>query len=320
MYKNAIFVHTIYNKMKHELSQNLKEDPSDIRQSFSDLNIRLHCCRYWSLSEWDCTNMAIPFWRLYHNSISGASIKYKNTRIELTADKIVIIPPETPFSTCLASGKNNPEIERIAGSKMNYLSEIDELKKKNMVDHLFIHFNLRQNHDSIQPGIYEFPVTDFTSNLLHEIKLNSINAQMNYDFHLCLPIHILIFYYLSKIDDEKWQIRIIDRRVVRTSQFIEDNISGKISNKSLSEVSNMATNSFARLFKENTGMSVQQFIRKKRIEKSLILLHHSNKSIEEIAEECGFIDRHHFSKVFRVVMKIPPVSYKRRHIFLNIPF
>ncbi len=301
--------------MKNGIADNFKEDPSDIKQSFADINIQLHCCRYWMLSEWECTNMAFPFWRLYHNSISGASVYYKDICTNLITDKIIIIPPNTSFSTSLACRPEDSAKERIAGKRISSLAEIEELADKHMVDHLFIHFNLGLSYDSIHPGVYEFPVTGFTSSMLQEIKNNSINNSVNYNFHAGLPVQILILYLLKQIPDDKWKSRNMDKRVIKAYDFIENNINQKLSNKALAEKANMAVNSFARLFKENAGVTIQQYAQKKKIDKSLVLLHHSNKSIDEIANECGFIDRHHFSKVFKQVMKMPPVFYRQRLTF-----
>lgn len=298
--------------MKHQLVDRFKEDPADIKQTFMDISIQLHCCRYWMLSEWEFTNMAFPFWRLYHNSISGASVYYKDIRTFLIPEKIIIIPPNTSFSTSLVCEPENADAERIVGKRIGSLPEVGELAAKRMVDHLFIHFNLGQSHDNILPGIYEFSISDLSSSLLNEIKTNCIRNGADYSFHAGLPVHMLILHLLNQIPEDKWKLYNTDKRVTKAHNFIEKNINQKLSNKSLAERSNMAVNSFARLFRENTGLSVQQYVQRKRIDKSLMLLHHSNKSIDEIASECGFIDRHHFSKVFKQVMKMPPVFYRRR--------
>lgn len=40
-----------------------KIDPSENKQSFLNIPITIHCCRYWMFQEWEFTNMAFPFWR-----------------------------------------------------------------------------------------------------------------------------------------------------------------------------------------------------------------------------------------------------------------
>ncbi|MBN2812689.1 MAG: helix-turn-helix transcriptional regulator [Bacteroidales bacterium] len=301
--------------MKQELVRNVKEDPADIRQYFSEINIKLHCCRYWMLSEWECSDMAFPFWRLYHNSISGASVYYKGVQTDLTADRIIIIPPNTAFSTSLSCKPDERHKESIRGKRITNLSAVDTLPDKQMVDHLFVHFNLGLSYDSMQPGVYALPVNPFILSLLQKIKSNTVINPVNYNFFAGLPVHTLIMLLLDQIGYESWQLYKMDKRVLKAHDYIERCIDQKLTNNMFAERYHMAVNSYARLFKENAGVSIQQYIQKKRIEKSLMLLHHSDKSIEEIASACGFVDRQHFSKVFKQVMKMPPVFYRRRLTF-----
>jgi AraC-like DNA-binding protein len=301
--------------MREELSNSMKVDPSDIKQSFTEINIKLHCYRYWMLSEWECANMAFPFWRLYHNTIEGASLKYRGITTGLTQDKVLIIPPDTSFSTSLKGISGDAFKESIIGKRISNIEEIADLEKKGMVDHLFIHFNLGIPFDSIQPEIYEFRVDGYIAKLLDRIKENNICVSNAYDLIECATINCLILSLLSKIPKGRWESSYLDKRILKTINFIENNIKEKLTNNKLADMINMAANSFARLFKENTAISLQQYIQKRRIEKALMMLHHSIMSIEEIASECGFFDRHHFSKVFKQVMKMSPVFYKRHLTF-----
>lgn len=301
--------------MKQETVRNVKEDPSDIRQYFSEIKITLHCCRYWMLSEWECSDMAFPFWRLYHNSIPGASVYYQGVRTDLTADRIIVIPPNTAFSTSLACKPGERPADSIRGKRITSLPAVDTLADKHMVDHLFVHFNLGLSYDSLQPGVYAFPVDPFVFALLQKIKSNTITNPVHYNFLTGLPVHALIMVLLDQVGAGRWRLGKMDKRVLKAHDYIEHCIDQKLTNNMLAEKYHMAVNSFARLFKENAGVSIQQYIQKKRIEKSLMLLHHSDKSIEEIASACGFVDRQHFSKVFKQVMKMPPVFYRRRLTF-----
>jgi AraC-like DNA-binding protein len=74
----------------------------------------------------------------------------------------------------------------------------------------------------------------------------------------------------------------------------------------------MATNSFARLFKNIMQLTVQQYIQQKRIEKAIMLFHHSSLEIDEISGECGFYDRHHFSNVFKKQTGFAPAKYRKK--------
>lgn len=301
--------------MSGELSDRLKYDPSDIRQTFPDISIKLHCCRYWLLMEWECINMAFPFWRLYYNTIGKASVAYKGVNYYLTPNQIMLIPPNTSFSTSLRDRAEEHFKESIVGRKVQNFRELEKIKDRYIADHLFIHFNLGIPCDLLQPGVYTFPVDKKMIDSLNAIKKFNISSKNSFDFTTYATINSLIFGLLKRVPKDKWETPNLDKRVSNALIFIEQHIGQRLTNEKLSAKANMVKNSFARLFKENTGLSLQQYIKKKRIEKALILLHHSTASIDEIANQCGFYDRHHFSKVFKELMEMSPVSYKKHLIF-----
>jgi AraC-like DNA-binding protein len=301
--------------MSNEVADRLKYDPSDIRQTFPDITLRLHCCRYWMLMEWEFDNLASPFWRLYYNTIETASVIFKGVTTALDRRQIIVIPPNTPFSTKLKEVTGLKVSETIARKKIMSQLEVEELKSGTASDHLFIHFNLGIPFDLLEPNIYTFSVGEKEALLLNQIKQFCIDGGNSFDFSTSAAINSLILGLLNDIPHKKWEILKLDKRVTNAINYIESHLDEQITNGQLSGKSNMAENSFARLFRENVGITIQQYIKKKRIDKALILLHHSQSNIEDIASQCGFTDRFHFSKVFKETMGISPVSYKKQLIF-----
>lgn len=300
--------------MSGEVSDRLKYDPSDIRQFFPDINIRLHCCRYWMLKEWECINMAFPFWRLYYNTFGSASVEYKGVITHLDSGHILIIPPNTSFSSSLKGSSGINLKESIIGKKIESDDDVSKIDNNAATDHLFIHFNLGMPYDLIDPGVYTFSAQG-KMELITEIKKFCIAGKNTFDFSICATIYCLVLDLLKEIPQENWKTPKLDKRVLNTLNFIDKNFGERLTNKMLSDKANMVENSFARVFRENTSTSIQQYIKKKRIDKALIMLHHSHAGIEEIAGACGFSDRFHFSKVFKELMGISPVSYKKQLTF-----
>lgn len=296
--------------MKKEVLDSLKYDPSNTRQNFSDIRIQLHCCHYWMIEEWESTNLASPFWRLYHNTIGDAHVTFNGSTTKLTANQLLIIPPNTAFSSCLKKGFPLITSERHVRRKINSWSELSN-PTADLSDHLFIHFNLGLPYDLAEPGIYTFAVMEHEEKLLNEIKEYCIKDENVFDFAVCTAINLLILKLLHNFPSVKWNVPIVDQRVANTLTYIARHIGDSLTNKTLAELASMAENSFARLFREHMGVSIHQYIKRKRIDKSLILLHHSNNSIDAIARACGFSDRPHFSRVFREMMKTSPVAYRK---------
>lgn len=297
--------------MSKRVTEERKHDPSEIRQAFNDVSIKLLCCRYWVLEDWECSDLSVPFWRIYHNNIAGANILFNNTTINLKQDIVVLIPPNTSFSTELKKNKSQNSDESISGRKFAKKDSLSSIELKNKVDHLFIHFSLGFPLDFAQTGVNILPCDAATLSLIDEIQ-NSCADDTNFSFSECLKINQLISSCLLRLQNNIWKFSTIDQRIFGTMRFIEKHFNEKIGNEELADKANMAVNSFARLFKANTGISVQQYIIKTKIEFACNLMHHSNKTIDEIAYECGFSDRHHFAKVFKKVMNINPAYYKKR--------
>jgi AraC-like DNA-binding protein len=186
------------------------------------------------------------------------------------------------------------------------------LKEMGMVDHLFIHFNLGFQYDHLYPAIFEFSVDDQTLKLLNEIRYSIIEQFTILPFSLMLQIYSLILMLVSKIPAEKWKERTTDNRVLKVIDIIDIHFKESLSNDVLSEKAAMSPNSFLRLFKASTGSTLQQYVQNKRIEKAILMMHHNqDAAIEQIAEKCGFSDRHHFSKVFKRIVKVAPAQYRK---------
>lgn len=297
--------------MLEKVTERRKLDPSEIRQAFNDVSIKLLCCRYWVLEEWECSDLSVPFWRIYHNNIAGAKILFNNTITELQENIIVIIPPNTSFSTELKKENHHQSYESISGRKFAKKDTLTSIEQKHKVDHLFIHFSLGFPLDFVKTGINILPCNEATLTIIKEIQ-NSCSEDTNFNFSECLRINQLISYCLLQLQNNIWKFGTIDQRIFTAMKFIEKHFNERIVNEELADKANMAINSFARLFKTSTGISVQQYIIKTKIEVACNLMHHSNKTIDEIAYDCGFSDRHHFAKLFKKAMNINPAYYKKR--------
>jgi AraC-like DNA-binding protein len=286
-----------------------KYDPWNAKQDITDVKVIVHCCRYWMLSEWECDKMSFPFWRLYHSRLGGAYVCFEGKETELSPDKIIIIPPYTSFSNRLKQTSNN-DTEKISGIKVQSIFEIDEYAKAGLTDQLFIHFNLGFPFDSVNPGIYCYEIDSRISYLIGKIEENRLLNPGKIDFKENVNICCLILSFIDSVPFNSDPS--IDNRILKVIKHIDKNISEPLTNEDLCQVVNLATNSFARLFKENIGLSVQKYIQEKRIEHATLLLHHSNLGVDEIADKCGFYDRNHFSKLFKLYTGMAPVQYKKK--------
>jgi AraC-like DNA-binding protein len=286
-------------------------DPSTHQQTFEKLKINILCCRYWWLEDWQSQEMTFPYWRLYWNKNYGANVFYKQN-VELGPDKIIIIPPFTPFSTGIINRTNEkPGVYNLKGGWIRNKDEESEYLKEGKILHFFIHFNLGFPYDNYPTDLYSFDVNPEILNNLNILLNFILNNGSDFSIDASLNIYNLIISVVSKLPGKFWQKKIIDSRIREIIDYIGRNPAIPDENKELAEKVKMAANSFARLFKENIGITPHAYINQIRIDKACDLLHHTNNSLERIAELCGFFDRYHLSKSFKKTMHVSPAEYRK---------
>ena len=93
--------------------------------------------------------------------------------------------------------------------------------------------------------------------------------------------------------------------------YVKNNLSQKITLSDLSWKLHCSTVTITEHFKKEFGMTIMEYIAKKRMEKARRLLLHSELSIRDIAEECGFSDDEYFSRCFKGVHGMSPISWRK---------
>ena len=94
-------------------------------------------------------------------------------------------------------------------------------------------------------------------------------------------------------------------------RYITENYAKPLTLKSLAKQLYVSPEHFSRTFKDYTGISVWNFIKKVRIDKAQFLLLNTDMSICEIAEAVGYCDEKHFSKIFKEMTSSPPSKYRK---------
>lgn len=75
----------------------------------------------------------------------------------------------------------------------------------------------------------------------------------------------------------------------------------------------LSSSYLSRLFKKETGISLQDFINDVRVEKAVNLLLYSEETLPGIAEYVNFPSQSYFGKIFKQKMQMTPKQYRERH-------
>ena len=94
--------------------------------------------------------------------------------------------------------------------------------------------------------------------------------------------------------------------------FIKDNLERQITVGELAEKACLSVSAFERSFKKRFKMPPLQYVKRLRLNLACELLMTTEKSISQIALECGFCDHSYLTKVFRSRVGMSPRSYRRQ--------
>jgi len=98
----------------------------------------------------------------------------------------------------------------------------------------------------------------------------------------------------------------------RALEYMRAHLDGKINRDHVARLAGMSPGHFSRMVKEATGKTFSDILTGYRVERACDLLTHTDKSLVQIALECGFVDQSYFTRVFRKIRQCTPGEYRRR--------
>jgi AraC-like DNA-binding protein len=95
-------------------------------------------------------------------------------------------------------------------------------------------------------------------------------------------------------------------------KYVAENFQKKISFDAAASVANMQRSAFCRFFKRKTKKKFSQFVNEVRIMHSCKLLSETDKTIIEIAFECGYENTSYFNRQFRIYCTNSPKAFREQ--------
>jgi len=102
--------------------------------------------------------------------------------------------------------------------------------------------------------------------------------------------------------------------VGKVQKYIEDHISHGLSLDELGKVAHLHPVYLSKLFKQETGENVSNYISKKRLEKASHLLLDSELRIADISQMVGYKKNQYFIQLFKEEFGVTPYQYRRNMI------
>lgn len=130
-----------------------------------------------------------------------------------------------------------------------------------------------------------------------------------------LRLQGLLIMFLSELIEEAGKNVIISSNykelyIKKSLQFVETNYSSKISISEMAKSVGLNKNYFSTFFRENIGVTPQQYIIKYRINKACELMSNEGLTIGDISRSVGYDDTLGFSKIFKKEKGMSPKKYR----------
>lgn len=127
----------------------------------------------------------------------------------------------------------------------------------------------------------------------------------------------------SMVLDYTGKMRMLQKNIVMSKQvsecidYIYTHINQRITIEELAATTALSASYLSRLFKQDMGVSVSDYIREKKIEKAQHLLRFSDIDYIEIANYLAFSSQSHFIQVFSNYTGMTPKQYRQTHYRKN---
>jgi AraC family transcriptional regulator len=96
----------------------------------------------------------------------------------------------------------------------------------------------------------------------------------------------------------------------RVTEFINENLGEDLKLGEIAEVAGLSQFHFARVFRQTTGLTPQQYLMQKRIENAKQLLAISDLPLVEVSMRTGLKNQSHFTTLWRKFTKFTPKMWR----------
>jgi len=169
----------------------------------------------------------------------------------------------------------------------------------------------------LQATIFD-PIVEQLCRAIREALYDGPAATVLYVDHLIYGLAAYLVRKYSNLSSSSRARRSTDklspRLLARTRDLVEARLSERLTLADLAANTGMGPDHYGRLFKMQTGMTLYQFVIRCRVERARHLLEDTRLPITEIAQECGFADQVHLTRVFRRIVGQTPAAYRRETV------
>ena len=170
------------------------------------------------------------------------------------------------------------------------------------------------------PGVINIPEKrrNYVDSLLDKLMFeNDTPDILSTAFIKAGLVELLLFIIRCKEyeDNVIKEIDVDNRKIQEVATYIFEHYTENILLEDVADKFDMSKSFLSKRFKTATGFGFKEYIINLRIQNACRLLLETNKSITDIAFECGFNDSNYFWDSFRKIKGISPRKYRKNETF-----
>lgn len=223
----------------------------------------------------------------------------------------------------------------IAGKDKNFHAEVDKIERLcNMIGtdrELDIEKTLLELVNENKVNVYDISYIEDTNNRIHQSIYDHVIKRFYSDQDTVLNRYEKLgsIYNFSNYRDYLYELRDYiahvnayiktikeiygdKNKIEKAIEYMAANYSRDLDMAVISNQVSLNYSYFSQLFKEYTGESFVNYLKKLRVEKAKELLTETSLKVYEVGERVGYQDSKQFTKIFRHIVGISPGEYRDR--------
>ena len=245
---------------------------------------------------------AHPYYEIFYLLNGDCTIFVDHNIYKLNKGDLVVVPAgELHKSTYPQMGSSERYVVCFKKGNLKWLNELlgDDFVKQ-----------------SLTSGVISIPEKrrDYVEALMNKMNFENDGQDILSPAFIRTGLVELILFIIRCQRYEQYVIKEIDvdnQLMQEIATYIYENYDKKLSLDDMSNRFHISRSYLSKKFKAVTGFGIKEYIVNVRIKNACRLLLETNKSITDIAFECGFNDSNYFGDAFRHVKGISPNKYRK---------
>lgn len=242
--------------------------------------------RHVRLSEWSLVEATASYWRLYWGTSGSARVLFDGRSHELSGGRGLLIPPHTCFS-----------------------SECDRPFSK-----WYIHFTFGGIGNLARPGVYPVARSRRLQTTLERTcpAAGAPDGTLEPDVWRPLWVVELVTRVVQRAIPDLCMTSDVSPHADAVMHVVRAQATSGLTLPALARTTGLSVREASRIVKDVTGFTPARYLLELRLDAAMNLLRHTDQSIESVARESGFPNRHYLTRMLAKHRQTTPAAFRER--------